>query len=184
MWNVTLKWNVCEQQVLPLLFLADLFWYRLDFDRESPFFSALSLILVKWFMPVVVSEQVYASSHFLTNQLERDDHVPITHFARLNFRDFRHLKHFAKFKSREKKKMSRKLGTRILVTFIKTFFKVFRLPVVLSWNCKPQNRLCIYWHLGQYFFASPVSWRYSRKLWSSYRETQIRRCFVFNIRFE
>ena len=55
-------------------------------------------------MPVVVSEQVYASSHFLTNQLERDDHVPIIHFARLNFRDFRHLKHFAKFKSREKKK--------------------------------------------------------------------------------
>ena len=57
MWNVTLKWNVCEQQVLPLLFLADLFWYRQNFDWESLIFAALSLILLKWLMPVVVLEQ-------------------------------------------------------------------------------------------------------------------------------
>ena len=62
-----------------------------------------------------------ASSHFLTNQLERDDHVPITHFARLNFRDFRHLKHFAKFKSREKKGVA-KIGDANFSNLYKNLF--------------------------------------------------------------
>ena len=44
---------------------------------------------------------------------------------RLNFRDFRDLKNFAKLKSR-KQKVPRKLKTRKLVTYIKTFISVFR----------------------------------------------------------
>ena len=53
-------------------------------------------------MPVVVLEQ-RVITFFNKPVGTRRSYVPITHFTRLNCRDFRRLKHFAKFKSREKK---------------------------------------------------------------------------------